>query len=403
MDWMCLLVVMELEALCLEWNCSENEEEDLFKREPEIIREFSPQLPPLNYLYSFSISSSLSSSISFADSKPILVIKNHDNLLILYEKEIPRDCPIDISSKVEKWIYLEIKSSDTRDQINHWSYLNERLKLIKISFQLLYFHSKLLLLVQENDLNLVEFFLTRGGHSPEVSFVLPRFLIQSSIESRNYTILNSLIRFYSQSFPSSLVIHCLGAEPNECEDLSTIPLMYSPLLRVLEAFGVKDCSLHFIGPNLRGREYDSLQILATEESSLQVKLVRYCGLYHDYTTPPELIDLLICFNAGFWGYSDWIPTLKLLPSLQINQIVVTSYTFQECEEDYDAVEEHCTQISSLQNDSQIQWNFESELNPFQVLQPMKRLSVPATASSEYFENQYWQSFTFVGMRNDSER
>jgi hypothetical protein len=383
---------MEVHSLFpLQWKCSETE--DLSTCE---INQFTP---PLSYLQVLSIPSSSSSSVSSTDTKPLLLVKHYNNLMIIYEKEIPMDLPLYLSSQVETWIYLEIQSSEWNVHINHWSYFHERLNLLKLSFHLLYFNSKLLLLVQEYDLNLIEFFLTQNPHPQEVSFLSPRFLIRSSIESRNYTILNSLIRLYSQRvFPSSLVIHCLGAESNECEDLSTIPEMYSPLLRVLEAFGVRKISLHFIGPNLFGKQLDHLQIPPADDMSLHLNLVRYCGLYHDYVSlqqpsPPEAIDLLICFNAGFWGYSDWIPTLRLLPSLRIKQTVVTSYSFQESEEDYDAVEEHCCTQSS--SHFHIEWNFESELNPFRVVQPMKRLSAPVTSSSDYFENQYWQSFCFI--------
>ena len=375
--------------LSLGWKCSDEREVPLLEGAHDINHDSFSPFPPFTYLYLIFLPFPQSSSISLINSQPFFVTSSHTHLTLIYENEIPQEIPSNISITAKKCIYLQITSlpattidPSTSDPIKHWSSLNKKLQLLKPFFHLISFRGELLLLIQEKDLNLVEFFLTRSDPQ-EVSFVFPhpRLLIQSSIESRNYTILNSLIRFHSHTFPSAVVIHCLGAETNECEDLSMIPEMYSPLLRVLEAFGVRDCSLHFIGPNLLGREHDRLQILPSDESALHLKLVKYCGLYHDYWrhqqhSSDETVDLLICFNAGFWGYSDWIPTLKLLPSLKISQTVVTSYTFHECEEDYDAVEEHCTQTSPH---SRIQWNFESELNPYQVLQPMKRLSAPVTS------------------------
>lgn len=70
----------------------------------------------------------------------------------------------------------------------------------------------------------------------------------------------------------------------------------------------------------------------------------YCpGLYHlselAKSYPP---DLLLAFNAGIWGYDDWIPTLKYIlldQTSKLNNVpfVITSYNKLEAEDDEDVL------------------------------------------------------------------
>lgn len=129
------------------------------------------------------------------------------------------------------------------------------------------------------------------------------------------------------------------------------------------------------------------------------------------------IDLLVCFNAGLWGYTDWIPTLKLIYLLNISQVVITSYTFYEAEDDYDIIEQYCqydeqflsslffssfssssSEISESIRTRKLKWNFEPEENIYKLNKHITKISAPVT-STDYYENNFWQSFSIV---NNSE-
>jgi hypothetical protein len=357
----------------------------------------------LKKLYSLEgVSSNENLSLLLRKFHPLAVVNINHRLLVIYDENIPHT----LSTQMKPWVYLEL---DWLERSMLWTLINDKLMDLGLPFHLLCLHSKLTLLIEERDVNLVEYFLRE---SCGLSFLNPLFQISSSIDSRNYSLLNSLLRFHGNVLPQSLTIHCLGAEPNECEHLSQIPRMYHQLLTVLRALGVRSLSLHFVGPNLLGGQFDSLHLSPNSPSfpfsihsplSLELNLFRYCGLYHDYflhhcplATADDKIDLLICFNAGLWGYTDWIPTLRLISSLSITQTVITSYTLQESEEDFDVVEDHChpspCPSTQQQRYQRLHWNFESELNPFRVREPMWRSSAPPSAA-KYFENNYWQSFS----------
>jgi len=51
-------------------------------------------------------------------------------------------------------------------------------------------------------------------------------------------------------------------------------------------------------------------------------------------------DLIIAFNAGVWGYDSWKPTMERLVGLQKSiPFVVTAYTLQEAEDDYETIKD----------------------------------------------------------------
>jgi hypothetical protein len=355
--------------------------------------------PQLKKLYSLERTSG---NDLLPDLSPFAVVNLNDRLLAIYGDDRSQgSIPSALFAQMKPWVYFEMECLEGSML---WNLINEKLISLQSPFHLLGLHSKLIVLVQEKDASMIEFFLTRVCG---LYFLCPLFEGCSPIDSRNYSILNSLLRHHPMGLPQSLNIHCLGAEPNECEHLSQIPHMYRQLLTVLRALGVHSLSIHFVGPNLRGEQYDSLHLSPPTESAspLELRLFRFCGLYHDYfldhrPAAVETIDLLICFNAGLWGYTDWIPTLQLLSSLSITQTVITSYTLQESEEDFDVIEEHCgaggpsPALNGRLSSPQLRWNFESELNPHRVREPMTRSSAPPSAA-QYFDNNYWQSFSLV--------
>lgn len=65
------------------------------------------------------------------------------------------------------------------------------------------------------------------------------------------------------------------------------------------------------------------------------------------TTQYTCNSYIFMLNAGLWGYSSWNPTLHVLPDYahDTTLIFVTSYTFEESEDDYDTVMEQLTRLN----------------------------------------------------------
>ena len=67
------------------------------------------------------------------------------------------------------------------------------------------------------------------------------------------------------------------------------------------------------------------------------------GCYHECAqfdeAPPQV---LLCYNAGVWGYASWAHTVRKAALEHGAAVVVTSYSATEAEEDYDALEAAAT-------------------------------------------------------------
>lgn len=160
------------------------------------------------------------------------------------------------------------------------------------------------------------------------------------------------------------------------------------------------------------------------------------GLYHDVSDLFPAADALFLFNAGLWGYDDWVPTLEHVlgcgaPSIgtetiragsegafpQSDQVasstvdssitppsgvvVVTSYCAEEAEDDMETVERVLLQdarrnecpgqpvTSRPDDDSQVEWLWKPEVNPHRSLVP--RHAACAVEGRILFENQMWQA------------
>jgi hypothetical protein len=225
----------------------------------------------------------------------------------------------------------------------------------------------------------------------------------SALKSRQLTILGSLYRFYRPitTIPSSIVIHCLGAESKEFTNYSSMISDYGLLFNSLCQLGVSKLQLAFIGPNLYPNE--NIHTSFMFEDKLTVDITVCCDLYHDFilqqqvdgspsiSTSSSAIDLVVLFQAGLWGYDSWHPTLQVFAELPITQIVVTSYSLLEGENDFDTLEEHCLRRNSTIK--KFVWNFEDESNPYACTEPIPRTSAPDCDT--YFDNCAWQSVRFV--------
>lgn len=101
-------------------------------------------------------------------------------------------------------------------------------------------------------------------------------------------------------------------------------------------------------------------------------------------SPPSLI---ICFNAGIWGYTDWIPTLNHALRASPNvPLVITAYTELEAEEDEEAIESGVTAPK--------RWLWGPEPNPYASLQVRRCHGI--VPGSPNFENGAWQCLQGLG-------
>ena len=248
-------------------------------------------------------------------------------------------------------------------------------------------------------------------------------LQRTALESRQLTMLASVYRHYKpiSTVPKSFTIHCLGAESKEYTDFASMLSGYNLLFNSLHHLGVSDLKLVFIGPNLYPSGEDSPTSYRFEDK-LNIHFSICCNLYHNFVdqqlahehntvipvsslssdSPPislrcmELVDLVILFQAGLWGYDSWHPTLKMFGVLPITQIVITSYSLLEGENDFDTLEEHCC-YKEGEGESEgtrwCVWNFEDEKNPYACTEPIPRTSAPDC--NIYYDNCAWQSVSFV--------
>lgn len=153
------------------------------------------------------------------------------------------------------------------------------------------------------------------------------------------------------------------------------------------------------------------------------------GLYHDVSSllPPP--DALFLFNAGLWGYDDWIPTLEHVfvfaqkadasrdghprksrthLTNQLAGVIVTSYCAEEADDDMETIErllvletadtevgerlsaQECERDrSEVHVGGGVEWLWKPEVNPHRSLVP--RRTACGVEGRVLFENHSWQA------------
>lgn len=154
---------------------------------------------------------------------------------------------------------------------------------------------------------------------------------------------------------------------------------------------------------------------------LEVTLQYNTGLYHNVSVELNADpDVLFLFNAGLWGYDDWIPTLKHLlvgttatrpPTWsRLAAVVITSYCAEEAEDDMDTVERLLSNVGDkggshgsadldeqdLDTTGTVEWLWRPEVNPHRSL--VERKSACADEGRKLFENHSWQAIRPPAMR-----
>lgn len=175
-----------------------------------------------------------------------------------------------------------------------------------------------------------------------------------------------------------VVVHLLGADYLEAKN----PVVqFKPLFTLLKDSGVEQLVLVFVGPNLDDsidkteRQFMCVGISITFQFSEQ--------LYHEHQQGSLAVaDLVVCFNAGVWGYNSWSPTFRSLP---VNTpCIVTSYNKFEADDDHDAI----NKTFSTPPAKLIEWEWSFECNPY--ASTVTRDS--GIKDRPCIENNYWQAF-----------
>lgn len=205
-------------------------------------------------------------------------------------------------------------------------------------------------------------------------------------------------------------IHLLGCDvigegATAKDTVQTFSPMFAQLANYFENKPV-EITLLLNGVNFNMEE-QSLRVLQGLNGVEKLTLVYCPGLYHESelakSYPP---DILLAFNAGIWGYDDWLPTLRYILKSNISKLdrvplIITSYNKLEAEDDEDvllkllkssgtgeeadklAMEKHCV------------WGVEK--NPHQDESSRRQ----STHEGEFLtDNAYWMCF--VGKKEKKE-
>jgi len=212
---------------------------------------------------------------------------------------------------------------------------------------------------------------------------------------------------------SCLAVHLLGVDEHELVSESLIE-SWSELLREVASRGYNKSHLLFVGPSipsaLDGHEEEKND-LEFDGKKLEVRVTVDARCYHDYareafvvTAPvlqPPKPAFCILFNAGLWGYESWQPTLRvfLCPGGKLvgTVLVVTSYTLEESEDDYDTM---AALLASVEQKSQtrvsLEWAWDCEMNPCAGLEVPRKTQPDGR---KYIDSQCWQAVVAVSTQS----
>ncbi|RLN65220.1 hypothetical protein BBJ29_007656 [Phytophthora kernoviae] len=80
----------------------------------------------------------------------------------------------------------------------------------------------------------------------------------------------------------------------------------------------------------------------SNSKTCQVEASYFVGDFEAYFADKTLYcepDLVVCFNAGIWGYDQWLPAIRLVLNEVRVPLLVTSYNENEAGDDEDVLDE----------------------------------------------------------------
>ena len=211
-----------------------------------------------------------------------------------------------------------------------------------------------------------------------------------------------------------LSLHFVGADECEVSEPAQLLGNYEALLSFLVGKGYRDVHMVFVGPNLKADLNGCGETFVFDTLSVHVRTdTRY---YHDFirhlyprdsvlTLTQPMPSCVLLFNAGLWGYDSWSPTLRELfcsSGLLVGvPVVVTSYTLEESEDDYDTIysiaanserESDSDSENKPQSTTSLEWLWDCEENPNKGGHVTRATQPEARA---YTDNGFWQAVVTV--------
>jgi hypothetical protein len=195
--------------------------------------------------------------------------------------------------------------------------------------------------------------------------------------TRSATIAHALVRLkILDEMKERLCIDVIGVDSTETKSSEQIRRTFGPFIRWLSAlpFSPIKIDIRLIGPNIVFQS--PVDLLPKIRGRLQYAVATcYVGTYHEAKMQGKA-DMNISFNAGLWGYDDWIPTFETLKG---SYFVVTSYTVEEAEDD----------AAVIMNHPGVSCIWQVERNPFASRQIRETKSI---RDRVYHDNAAWQAW-----------
>ncbi|DBA00024.1 TPA: hypothetical protein N0F65_002027 [Lagenidium giganteum] len=190
-----------------------------------------------------------------------------------------------------------------------------------------------------------------------------------SVHTRSLTLIECMKRLLVEDTQSALAqqkaanslqeltVHLVGADHREGNTGEETAKIFELLFQFLQQEENVHCiNLVLVGPNI-ARPLHLLRY-ACEADALAVRVQYFVGSFDDYHDDKELYvrpDLAVCFNAGVWGYDEWLPTLRLLVHDLGVPLLITSYNANEASDDEDVLDDEVAPPH---------WFWRAEKNPF---------------------------------------
>ena len=231
-----------------------------------------------------------------------------------------------------------------------------------------------------------------GSLSHEITYKLDchRVLVDAGM-SRSLTLAVALARLglLEGGSGKELCIHLIGCDRiGEGGNAYETSVVFRPLMRIFDfVFGEE--GLARVTIVLNGVHLISERVTLSSPAHAKLTLVYAPGLYHSI---PDLArmhppDLIAAFNAGVWGYDDWIPTLTYISDelAEATPCLITSYNMLEGEDDEDRITAEGTKDPDR---FPVEWMWTAEANPFKG-----NHSKPSHHQGEFLtDNHCWMCF-----------
>ncbi|OQS02618.1 hypothetical protein THRCLA_05018 [Thraustotheca clavata] len=186
---------------------------------------------------------------------------------------------------------------------------------------------------------------------------------------------------------SKLVLHIVGADYREGNSAAETLRVFEQLIAAFGHVeqldhGYTELVLVLVGPNVEQRLHGTVHTSPIEGTGKSVRLIYGSEIWSSYLAGQNYMvpSAIFCFNAGVWGYDEWIPAFQLMMQEAIHTpIIITSYNALEASDDADCLED--IEIPFV-------WRWKHEPNPFLCLK--QRASQHTLADRVLKENSCWQ-------------